>query len=158
MPIVVPRTLTLVGVVAPIALVVRVMEVDVFFVPFALHVLCVGPLVLLSEVPASVVPACVTSTTVVPILALVVYSPIVVFVFAILLTRLSELARRQTSVLETPLVVEANILGKLIPHILVVHVPLVYSLVWTLAQVMVLSTLDTLKYCFALRRIFAFFG
>ena len=144
--------------VAPIALVVRVMEVNVLFVPLALHVLCMGSLALVPEVPASVVPACMTASTLVSILALIVYPPVVVFVFAILLAWLSDLARCQASVLETPLVAEAHILGELIPHILIVHVPLVYSLVWTLTQVMVLCTLDTLQYCLALRRIFAFFG
>lgn len=122
---------------APVV-VVEVNEVSIMVEVVAVRALAT-PAVSIIVAAASVVPATAS--------VFVLNAPVVVLVLALLLVAGvgPGVARRHAAVLEAPPVVEAHVLGKLVPHVLVEHVALVAPLVLTLAEFVVASALHALN-------------
>ena len=95
-------------------------------------------LVATPEVFIWIVPSTLTSIIV------MLYPSIIILVSSSIVVMLSHLTRSETSVLKTTFVIEANILGKLIPHILIEHVSLIALLILTDTNIMIACTLYTL--------------
>ncbi len=142
----------------PVVIMVLVREVNKLLVSAAavVAVIMASLVIIISEISVSAVPVpiimMILVATLVPLVE--VYSAVVVLVLPVVLW-LSQGAWRDAPVLIAPPVVEANILRKLIPHILVEHIPLIALLIQTRAKVVILSALNTLQSIFASYRALA---